>query len=208
MGPMSDVDATRARLVDAAAAVFSEKGFDGAGVQEIARRAGMTTGAIYGRFTGKAELLREAIESRSNDELDELFNQHRFEGHVSDVIRVAGAHLVQRCEPEAHTGNALLLEAFVAARRDPEIAVVVKGILADRAARLAEIIDAAKADGSFDPAVDTDAAVRFSHAVGLGFLLYDALELDLPRSEPWEDLITRLVVALAAPDDDRTTKGD
>lgn len=208
MGPMSDVDATRARLVDAAAAVFSEKGFDGAGVQEIARRAGMTTGAIYGRFTGKAELLREAIESRSNDELDELFNQHRFEGHVSDVIRVAGAHLVQRCEPEAHTGNALLLEAFVAARRDPEIAVVVKGILADRAARLAEIIDAAKADGSFDPAVDTDAAVRFCHAVGLGFLLYDALELDLPRSEPWEDLITRLVVALAAPDDDRTTKGD
>lgn len=208
MGPMSDVDATRARLVDAAAAVFSEKGFDGAGVQEIARRAGMTTGAIYGRFTGKAELLREAIESRSNDELDELFNQHRFEGHVSDVIRVAGAHLVQRCEPEAHTGNALLLEAFVAARRDPEIAVIVKGILADRAARLAEIIDAAKADGSFDPAVDTDAAVRFCHAVGLGFLLYDALELDLPRSEPWEDLITRLVVALAAPDDDRTTKGD
>ena len=35
-------------------------------------------------------------------------------------------------------------------------------------------------------------------AVGLGFLIYEALELDLPLAEPWEALITRLVVALAA----------
>jgi AcrR family transcriptional regulator len=199
------MEETRRRLVDAAAAVFSEKGFDGAGVQEIARRAGLTTGAIYGRFSGKAELLRAAIESRSDDELDELFNQHRFEGHVSDVIKVAGSHLVERCEPDARTGNALLLEAFVAARRDPEIRVVVKGLVEERASRLAEIIEAAKADGSIDLQVDTDAAVRFCHAVGLGFLLYDALELDMPLPGPWEHLITRLVQALAvAP----STKGD
>jgi TetR/AcrR family transcriptional repressor of uid operon len=202
MAVMPDADATRARLVEAAAAVFSERGYDGAGVQEIARRAGLTTGAIYGRFTGKAELLLEAITSRGDDELDELFNQHRFEGHVSDVIKVAGAHLVERPDPDARTGNALLLEAFVAARRDPEIAVVVKGILEERAARLGEIIEAAKQDGSIDAHVDTDAAVRFCHAVGLGFLLYDALELDLPLPGPWEDLITRLVHALA------TTKGE
>lgn len=199
MAPMSDADDTRARLVDAAAEVFSEKGYDGAGVQEIARRAGLTTGAIYGRFSGKAELLREAIADRSTDELDELFNQHRFQGHVSDVIRVAGAHLVERSAPALRTGEALLLEAFVAARRDPDIRVGVKGILEDRAARLAEIIEAAKADGSVDPGVDTDSAVRFCHAVGLGFLIYDALDLDLPAPAPWEDLITRLVVAMAAP---------
>jgi AcrR family transcriptional regulator len=203
MAPMRDGDATRARLVEAAAEVFSERGYDGAGVQEIARRAGLTTGAIYGRFTGKAELLREAIESRSTDELDELFNQHRFEGHVSDVIRVAGAHLVERCDEAAHTGNALLLEAFVAARRDPEIRIAVKDLLEERATRLAEIVEAAKSDGSIDPDVDTDAAVRFCHAVGLGFLLYDALDLDLPLPQPWEQLITRLVHALAA-----TPKGD
>jgi TetR/AcrR family transcriptional repressor of uid operon len=190
-------DSTRDRLVDAAAAVFSEKGYDGAGVQEIARRAGLTTGAIYSRFTGKAELLREAIEARSVDDLDELFNSHQFEGHVSDVIKVAGSHLVERTQSEVSTGDALLLEAFVAARRDPEIAVAVKGILEDRAERMAEVIEAAKADGSVDPTIDTDSAVRFCHAVGLGFLIYDALGLALPDAAPWEDLITRLVSALA-----------
>jgi len=206
MGAMPDADDTRARLVEAAAEVFSEKGYDGAGVQEIARRAGLTTGAIYGRFSGKAELLREAIHSRSTDELDELFAQHQFEGHLSDVIRVAGAHLVERCDEDEHTGNALLLEAFVAARRDPEIRVAVKGLVEDRANRLAEIIEAAKADGSIDHGVDTDAAVRFCHAVGLGFLLYDALEIDLPLPQPWEQLINRLVQSMAATN--QPPKGD
>ena len=57
-------DPTRDRLLTAAAEVFAEKGYDGAGVQEIARRAGFTTGAIYGRFRGKAELLLAAIEAQ------------------------------------------------------------------------------------------------------------------------------------------------
>ena len=58
---MGDV---RARLIEAAADVFAEKGYEGAGVQEIARRAGLTTGAIYSRFSGKADLLAATIEAR------------------------------------------------------------------------------------------------------------------------------------------------
>lgn len=194
---MEELDLTRSRLVEAAAAVFSERGYDKAGVQEIARRAGLTTGAIYGRFSGKAELLREAIASVSNDELDELFNQHRFESHASDIIRMAGAHLVDRPDEDAHIGNALLLEAFVASRRDPEILAGVRAIMQERAALLAGVLEAAKADGSLDPTLDTDSLVAFCHAVGLGFLIFDAIQIDLPRPAPWEDLITRLVVALA-----------
>src|SRR5437879_8759124 len=106
-------DQTRDRLVAAAAEVFAEKGYDRAGVQEIARRAGLTTGAIYGRFSGKAELLQAAIQSRTNDELDDLFAQRRFEGRASDILRTVGAHLVTPDCDDPDEG-ALLLEAFVA----------------------------------------------------------------------------------------------
>ena len=58
-------DATANRLIAAASQVFAEKGYDGAGVAEIARRAGLTTGAIYSRFRGKAELLCAAIQALS-----------------------------------------------------------------------------------------------------------------------------------------------
>src|SRR5947207_4945892 len=52
---------TRERILTAAAEVFAERGYEGAAVSDIARRAGFTTGAIYGRFRDKAELLLEVV---------------------------------------------------------------------------------------------------------------------------------------------------
>ena len=116
-GLLDAPDPIRAKLIAAAAEVFAEKGYEGAGVAEIARRAGYTTGAIYGRFTGKAELLQAAIEAAPDSELDRLFNEHRFEGKVTDILTTVGSHLVT---DDTMSNNALLLEAFVAARRDPD----------------------------------------------------------------------------------------
>lgn len=194
-------DPIRDKLVTAAAEVFAEKGYDGAGVAEIARRAGYTTGAIYGRFTGKAQLLLAAIEAHSDSELDRLFNEHNFEGKVTDILTTVGSHLVtDHMGPE----SALLLEAFVAARRDPEVRLLMQGALDLRGDRLADLVTEAQATGAIDPALDTEAVVRFCHAVGFGFLLFRAVDLDLPAAGPWEDLIARLVDALdATPSTDR-----
>ena len=194
------VDQTRTRLIDAAAQVFAEKGYDRAGVQEISRRAGLTTGAIYGRFAGKAELLQAAIESRTTDELDELFSSHAFDGRATDILKVVGAHLVTPTPDDGDEG-ALLLEAFIAARRDAEVRESIQKILEERAGLLAELIERAKSDGSLDTALDTESVVAFCHAVGLGFLLYDAISHPLPSAQPWEQLITRLVAALAPPNE-------
>src|SRR3954454_15019627 len=89
-------DDARARLLRAATEVFAEKGYAGAGVAEIARRAGLTTGAIYSRYRGKDELLASAIEAATSDEFDSLFSDHRFEGRMEDILRIAGSHLVER----------------------------------------------------------------------------------------------------------------
>ena len=193
-------DDTRTRLVEAAADVFAEKGYDRAGVQEIARRAGLTTGAIYGRFRGKAELLQEAIEARTTDELDDLFASHAFDGRATDILKIVGAHLVTPTADDGDEG-ALLLEAFVASRRDPEVRASLQKVLDERSAKLAELVEAAKADGSVAPSFDTESIVTFCHAVGLGFLLFDALTSPLPQPQPWEQLITRLVSSLAPAND-------
>src|SRR3954469_15178416 len=163
--PEPTVDVTRERLIEAAAAVFAEKGYDRAGVQEISRRAGLTTGAIYGRFTGKAELLQAAIESRTTEELDDLFASHAFDGHATDILKVVGAHLVTP-PPECDQGEgALLLEAFMAARRDAEVRDSLQRLLEERSGRLAELVETAKVDGSVDADLDTESVVTFCHAV-------------------------------------------
>jgi AcrR family transcriptional regulator len=191
-------DPTRERLLTAAAEVFAEKGYDRAGVQEIAHRAGFTTGAIYGRFRGKADLLLAAMESCSDDEFEALFAKNRlgqFEGKVTNILATVGSHLVT---DEFDNGQALLLEAFVAARRDPEVAVMLRRAVEHVADEMTELIEEAKRTGAIDPSLDTLAVVRFCHAVGLGFLLFGAIDLPRPEAGPWEDLIGLLIRAVEA----------
>jgi AcrR family transcriptional regulator len=48
---------TRARIIEAAAQLVEEKGYEATTVQEIARRAGLSNGAIYGNFNNREEIL-------------------------------------------------------------------------------------------------------------------------------------------------------
>jgi hypothetical protein len=49
-------DRTRTALLEAARALIREKGYEGTTLEDVATRAGMTTGAIYGNFKNRAEL--------------------------------------------------------------------------------------------------------------------------------------------------------
>jgi AcrR family transcriptional regulator len=51
---------TRARIVDAAAELFAERGFDAVSVQEIARRAGVVEKTVFNHFPVKEGLVFEA----------------------------------------------------------------------------------------------------------------------------------------------------
>ena len=51
----------RAALVNTAKRLLLERGFDGAGVVEISREAGLTQGALYGQFGCKDVLAAEAV---------------------------------------------------------------------------------------------------------------------------------------------------
>jgi AcrR family transcriptional regulator len=49
-------DRTRATLLESARAVIREKGYARTTLEDVAKRAGMTTGAIYGNFKNREEL--------------------------------------------------------------------------------------------------------------------------------------------------------
>ena len=56
-GPKGDKrDRTRATLLEAARAIVREQGYARTTLEAVARRAGMTTGAIYGNFKNRDEL--------------------------------------------------------------------------------------------------------------------------------------------------------
>ena len=68
---------TREQIVQAAVEVFLERGYDQVRVQDITRRAGYTTGALYAHFESRTSILAEAISRQGA-------------GLVQDMIRAVG----------------------------------------------------------------------------------------------------------------------
>src|SRR3954453_2493004 len=50
----------RERIVEAAAQRFRERGFEGIGVADLMKEAGLTHGGFYGHFSSKDDLIAEA----------------------------------------------------------------------------------------------------------------------------------------------------
>lgn len=59
----------RDSLLEVAVVVFNERGYDGTGMEELARRLGLSKSSIYHHVSGKEELLELAV----NRALDALF---------------------------------------------------------------------------------------------------------------------------------------
>ncbi len=52
---------TRERVLSAARRLFSERGYEGATIRDIAQAAGMSTGAVFASFSDKSELFDEIL---------------------------------------------------------------------------------------------------------------------------------------------------
>ena len=190
-------DDTSARLLDAAVEVFVECGYDGTRVAEIARRAGLTTGAIYSQYRGKADLMLEALTMRLPDELERVLSSGDTPDDVSGILATLGSSVL---DPDDE-GDNMMLETFAATRREPEFAVRMRHRLDDEERQMAKLIEEAKADGVFDPQLDTAAVVRFCHAIGLGMFLSRAMGMPMPERDEWQLVIDR-VIESAAPRND------
>lgn len=63
---------TRLKVLEAARNLFAERGYDAATIRDIAKGAGMSTGAVFANFQDKAELF-EAVFSEEMAALSEAF---------------------------------------------------------------------------------------------------------------------------------------
>ena len=85
---------TREKILASAKSLFTEKGYEGATIRDIAAAAGMSTGAVFASFTDKSDLFNEIIGA----DRDALF----------DAMRDAA---------EGQRGDAALLTLFEAGYR-------------------------------------------------------------------------------------------
>ncbi|MDH6283708.1 AcrR family transcriptional regulator [Prescottella agglutinans] len=112
-------DVVRARILEAAAEEFAERGFAGARLAEIARRAGFTKGAVYSNFESKQDLFAELFAQRSLDLAGRVLAE--VAGlDLADAVGKGGAAVASALIADSEW-SLLVLEFGVQAVRDPGI---------------------------------------------------------------------------------------
>lgn len=113
---------TRGALIDATIELLMERGMQGAAVQEICKRAGVTTGAIQHQFGSKTGLIAEVVETLFTSFADEI--PVTGEAHLSLEERVARVvdHYWSIYGGERYFA---VLEVLLATRHDPSLMALV-----------------------------------------------------------------------------------
>lgn len=94
---------TRQNLLDAALTVFSREGYAATTLDDVAKEAGVTRGAIYWHFGSKAELYTTLItesDAASQIRMDELVAEG---GGVIDIMRRISVHLLSEIDQNERT---------------------------------------------------------------------------------------------------------
>ncbi|WP_024548096.1 TetR/AcrR family transcriptional regulator [Siccibacter turicensis] len=173
------VEETRARLIQAARAAFSGKGYAAASMDELTASAGLTRGALYHNFGDKKGLLQAVI-----DQID---------GEILTRMREAGAR-------EATLWDAFITEAltYIEMSLEPEVQRIMlldgPAVLGDPSQwpnqtaclrTTADTLEALIAQGTVRE-VDAEAAARLVNGAALNAALWiaasDAPHEVLPRA--------------------------
>jgi AcrR family transcriptional regulator len=110
----------RAKIVDAATEVFAERGYRGASIEEIARRAGVTPPVVYDHFESKRALYRTLLEEHFAG-LRGVWAEH-FGGDNPLGERIAGSFDAWFAYVEQHPFAGRML--FRDTTGDPELAAM------------------------------------------------------------------------------------
>jgi AcrR family transcriptional regulator len=194
MGRIAGVtpEETRERLLDAAARVFERKGYEGATIAQIAREAGVTSGAIYAHYASKAELLADALRAH-RERATAAVLPPAGRADVTDLLFALGRRLGTR----EHDASELLVEALLTSRRDAELAEVLAAALGDRERTMAALVAEGQAAGDLVDDVSAEAAARCALMLSLGSMLVRRLDLPEVDADEWTAFVRRLVDAYA-----------
>jgi AcrR family transcriptional regulator len=160
---------TRQHLLEAAAIVFSRRGFHGATLDEVAATAGFTKGAVYSNFKNKEDLFLELFDDRVARQV----------AVVADVLE-GGSHDTAEQFPRirdlvrdiswSDDFSTLYLEFVLYARRHPEAQAKLAASAQRTRSMVQQLIDEEYATIGVSPKYSTLDIAQISLAVfsGLG----------------------------------------
>jgi TetR/AcrR family acrAB operon transcriptional repressor len=191
-----EAQATRAALVQLAGELFATRGYLQTSIRDIARHASVTSGAIYGHFRNKAELLAEVINARTAAELEAETMGQRQSDHVETLTRQA------RKSKQRRVLRALIVQGAAAAQTDDETR---RSLRAEQLQHIRAWVAGYERDRErlrIDAALDIETAVLASWAMELGLGVLEGIGIEPRSATAWADIQNRFARSLQLPPDD------
>jgi AcrR family transcriptional regulator len=168
---------TREKILTAARALFAERGYEASTIRDIARAAGMSTGAVFASFTDKSDLFTEIAEAEQAD----LFEAMRLA--ATGLSGKAAIFAMLDAATERQASALALVQAVMSALWTPGLAQTARRRLARRpvttliaAAVRQEFAGAEDVDAAFVAELIWDGYLAILRRAALGGLTPDAVK--------------------------------
>lgn len=187
-------DEVRACVLDAALTEFRTRGFDGASLDEIARLAGLSKGAVYSNFASKEDLFLDLMEHQVRLRIDAARRVAEPDSSPAASSMALGQYLtnVSTDDPGWHI---LFLEYVVKASRNTERLAALTN---RRRALRAVATDAIDTTSAGHPEWDRDEAAVVLLALSNGLAIERLIDADAVPADLFGRLINRLLTPVAA----------
>jgi len=181
--------ATKKSILNAAAACFSEKGYDKTDVDQICRKANLTKGAFYHHFSSKQELFLEMLNQWVR-RVAGLLDLNEFKSKNTLELILSIPEKFKPAFEEVDKQLPIFLQLFIKAISDKDLNKMALKSYNEFLTFFTAIIKQGIKDGSIKKVKPDDAAkVLFSLTIGL--LMVGLLN---PEAEDWVELARKSIL--------------
>jgi AcrR family transcriptional regulator len=172
-------EARREQILESARACLQEHGLEAVSMEMIIARSGLSTGAVYGYFKGKDQIINavvaEGTAAMAADLAPVLTNPEppplpEFVGQVLRAVVGFGRH------KKGGIDRLLVsIQGWSHSQSDPELQAATRSSYAGLRKLFADAVKRWQAGGTFDPAANPEAVAELLTSITLGFVAQRAL---------------------------------
>ena len=202
-----ETGSSRAELVEAAAVVFAERGYQAASVDEVIRRARLSKGTFYFNFASKEDLFLAVIKERLDDPAHELMQITASAAGNAPTSGAVSAGLAELFRNERDT-LMLLQEYWSHAARDDQLAARYRTRQAWLRDALAHALEQRHQHTGVPLTFDAHRLAQAFIALGQGLALESIVDPDAVDDELFGDVLALVYGGLVARATSSTSNGN
>ena len=173
------VEKRRRQILAAANRCFARDGFHNATTDDIAREAGLSSGAMYNYFGGKDDLIAALAETRHRIEAEVCERAEDIADPYAALAYMTQAFFWHVTDPAQDEERRVGVQFWAEALNNERLLKVSLEGQAAPLRTLTTLIDALKKAGEIPPGIETEALARVMVALFQGFVLQKCREPDM-----------------------------